>query len=394
MKKTINLIITGGIAASKAKELYQLLITNYNINIILSENAKRFVNFSDFNYIDNIFEKEYYFDNHHYAEHVKIAFNSDLNVVYPATYNYIGKITNGIADDICSLIFAITNIKTILFPSMNSNMYLNPILEKNKKILLNTSNVDWIEPAIGRLASGHNGIGRAIEPVDVCKIINDYFNEETQFENLKDKKVLLNFGKTRSYIDKVRYITNSSSGKMGLELKKILSSNSKELITVFGDTQIPIESDDKNFYVQTNNQMLEKMKENYYNSDVVICSAALYDFKIKNYINKKIEKREQNELNSIDLVEAIDVLKELGKIKKNQFLVGFSLSNEFDLNKAWVKINEKNLDMLIINLVNALESDYNELKIIITKTKEVINITKMHKSNIAKEIIKIINQNI
>ncbi len=391
MKKQINLIVTGGIAASKALKLYQLLTKTYEVKLIITKNAKKFVNFGDIDYLEDIFDRNFY-DSHHYGEHIKIAFQSTLNVVYPASYNYIGKIANGIADDLASLIFSVSNYKTILFPSMNSNMYLNPILEKNKHILESSGNVKWIEPKYGKLASGHEGIGRSLEPEEVIKVIDLELNS---FKNLANKTVLLNFGKTRSYIDKVRYITNASSGKMGSELKKILKTNCKALKTVFGDTLVANVSDNDNIYVKTNSEMLEQMLKNFNKSDIVICSAALYDFEVENYIDKKIEKRSlSNKDLNLTLNPAIDVLKELGKVKKNQFLVGFSLANDFDLDKAWKKVQEKNLDMLVVNLASAMESNSNEIKILLTKNKKIIEFNKAKKSEIAFNIIKTINDNI
>ncbi|ALD66396.1 bifunctional phosphopantothenoylcysteine decarboxylase/phosphopantothenate--cysteine ligase CoaBC [Spiroplasma cantharicola] len=391
MKKQINLIVTGGIAASKSLKLYKLLSKKYEVKLITTKNAKKFVNFANIDYLEDIFDREFY-DSHHYGDHIKIAFQSTLNVVYPASYNYIGKIANGLADDLASLIFSVSNYKTILFPSMNSNMYLNPILEKNKTILEATGNVKWIEPKYGKLASGHEGIGRALEPEEVLKIIE---LEENNYKNLKDKSILLNFGKTRSYIDKVRYITNASSGKMGNELKKVLKNNCKSLKTVFGDTLLPNFTDNDNVYVKTNDEMLEEMLKNYENSDIVICSAALYDFEVANYTDKKIEKRSlsENDLN-LSLYPAVDVLKELGKVKTHQFLVGFSLANDFNLEKAWSKSQEKNLDMLVVNLASAMESDTNEIKILLTKSKQVIEFNNSKKNEVAVNILKTINDHI
>ncbi|AUB31534.1 bifunctional phosphopantothenoylcysteine decarboxylase/phosphopantothenate--cysteine ligase CoaBC [Spiroplasma floricola] len=391
MKRQVNLIITGGIAASKSLKVYNLLKERYEVKIIATKNAKKFVNLNNIDHLEDIFDRDFY-DNHHYGDHIKIAFESSLNIVYPASYNYIGKISSGIADDIASLIFAVSNYNTILFPSMNSNMYLNPINQRNKEILISTNKVEWIEPKYGKLASGHEGIGRALEPIEVVEVIDNYLN---RFDKLKEKSILLNFGKTRSYIDKVRYITNASSGKMGSELRNILKNNSKYLKTVFGDTLIANNIDKDNIYVKTNNEMLEEMLKDYKKYDVVICSAALYDFEVENYIDKKIEKRSiKDEDLKISLSPSVDVLKELGKQKTHQFLVGFSLANDFNLEKAWNKLNEKNLDMLIVNLANAMESEFNEIKILLAKSKKVIEFEQLKKDKVAFNILKTINDNI
>jgi len=388
--KNINLIITGGIAASKAKQLYNLLIKKYNVNIILTKNAHKFVDFKNCDYTDQIFNQEFYDDNHTFGDHLKLACVADLNIVYPATYNYIGKIANGIADDMPSLLFAAAKMPFFLFPSMNFNMYENSIFKKNKEILKKLYNVKWINAKVGKMASRHIGIGRALEPGEVYDIINNHFNEFYKFSN---KKLLINFGKTRSWIDTVRYITNASSGRMGTAIKNNAKFFFNDVISVFGDNDVDLVQDENNFYAETNEQMLEIMKKYFEYFDVIICSAALYDYESKKTFNKKLEKQGNKELN-INLIESIDVLKELGKIKKNQFLVGFSLMDQFDINKAWKKVKQKNLDMIIINLTTAMGSFENEVKILISKTKEVINIKHNSKEKIAIDILKKIHDNI
>ncbi|QEH61827.1 phosphopantothenoylcysteine decarboxylase / phosphopantothenate---cysteine ligase [Spiroplasma chinense] len=389
--KTINLIVTGGIAASKSKDLYDLLVKKYNVNLVLSENSQKFVKFDGIDRFDTIFEQEFY-DRHTTGDHIKIALESDLSIVYPATYNYIGKIANGLANDIESLIFASSPSPFLLFPSMNFNMYANPILKQNKDKLLGLSKVEWIEPKVGKMASGHVGIGRALEPEEVVDYVENYL---MGFEKFNNKKLLLNFGRTRSYIDKVRYITNASSGKMGMSLRDVSKNHFQEIQTVFGDTDFINVENEFNHYADTNPKMLEEMKKYFNQSDIVICSAALYDFEVKNQVDKKIEKRSMDKDNlSIELTGAIDVLYELGKIKTNQYLVGFSLANDFNLDKAFLKMKEKNMDMLVLNLTSALGSDNNEIKILTSKDNKVIDVNASLKNQIAKEILKAIHNEI
>lgn len=387
--KRLNLIVTGGIAASKSKELYHLLAKKYDVKLILSTNAGKFVDFESYETHDKIFTESFY-DPHHYGKHIKMSHESDLNIVYPASFNFIAKIANGIADDLPSLVFAASKSKTILFPSMNSNMYLSPILEKNKKTLLTHTNIRWIEPTYGKLASGHEGIGRSLEPIEAIKIIDE---ELTDYLNINNKKFMLNFGRTRSYIDKIRYITNTSSGKMGLALRNALLNYSQSVISVFGDTDFNLQQNEKNIYCNTNEEMLEVMKKNFFDSDVVICCAALNDFEVLEYVDKKIEKRNlKNNSLKLDLKYSIDVLKELGGIKRNQFLVGFSLSNEFDFQKAKEKIVEKNLDMLVVNLLDSVGKDKTSLKIMFNDNTNIIHLDNLPKHSVAFEIIKAINE--
>ncbi|AKU79652.1 bifunctional phosphopantothenoylcysteine decarboxylase/phosphopantothenate--cysteine ligase CoaBC [Spiroplasma turonicum] len=385
--KRINLIITGGIAASKSRILYELLQEKYKVNVILTKNAKKFVDFKDIDTYSDIFDKDFYYDNHHYAEHIKLAFNSDLNVIYPATYNYIGKIASGISDDLATLLFAVCDFDCLVFPSMNTNMYLNDILEKNKKILTSLSKVYWYEPKYGKLASGDYGIGRAYEPLEVIDFVDNYFKT---FNKLSNKNILINFGRTKSYIDKVRYITNASSGKMGLNLMNALKNKCNNLISVFGDTEYKPIINESNIHVNTNVEMLEEMKKHFNNSDIVICAGALTDFEVENYVDKKIEKRVDGNFEKLNLKESIDVLKELSKIKTNQILVGFSLANTFDKEKALIKLKEKRLDLLVINLIDALNSDYNEIKIL-TKNEELYEYEKMKKDKVVIKILEKIN---
>ncbi|ASP28174.1 phosphopantothenoylcysteine synthetase/decarboxylase [Spiroplasma corruscae] len=385
--KIINLIITGGIAATKAKELYNLLIKKYEVNIIMTKNAYKFVDTEGLITYNEIFDKEFYENGHHYADHIKLAFNSDLNIIYPATYNFIGKVASGISDDLPSLLLAVCTFDSLFFPSMNTNMYNNEILQKNKKIITNLSNTQWFEPKFGKLASGDYGIGRAYEPIEVVSIVDNYFNK---FSNLIDKNILLNFGRTRSYIDKVRYITNASSGKMGNELKKSLISKCNKLVSIFGDTDFNVIQNANNIYANTNVKMYEEMIKHFNDMDIVICCGALTDFEVTNPLDRKIEKRVDKNINEIKFKESLDVLKELSRKKTKQFLVGFSLANDFNLDKARNKLLEKNLDMIVINLTNALNSDSNTIKIL-TKDNNLYEYENLNKSDVALKIIEKIN---
>ncbi|WP_146637801.1 phosphopantothenoylcysteine decarboxylase [Spiroplasma clarkii] len=189
------------------------------------------------------------------------------------------------------------------------------------------------------MASGHIGIGRAWEPNEVVEIVDQHF---LKFKKFSELKLLLNLGKTRSWIDAVRYITNASTGKMGLAIRDQASFHFQKVTTVFGDNDFNLVANENNFYAQTNEAMLIEMKKHFEKADVVICSAALYDFEVTEKENKKIEKRSITNADlQLNLKAAVDVLYELGKIKTHQFLVGFSLANDFDLDKAWTKIKEK-----------------------------------------------------
>lgn len=390
--KNINLIVTGGIAASKARTLYDLLSKSYKVNLVLTKNAKKFMDCSDLEYTDEIFQQEHYFNNHILGDHLQLVFTADLSIVYPASYNYLGKIASGIADDMPSLLFAASKAPVLLFPSMNFNMYENQILKKNQKILAQLPNVQWFEAKVGRMASGHEGIGRALEPDEVEKIVNEHFLE---FKKFGEMKLLLNLGKTRSQIDAVRYITNASTGKMGKAIRDQALFKFKTVQTVFGDNDFNFLENETCHYAQTNEAMLEAMLQQFDDANIVICSAALYDFEVPEKLDTKIEKRGlKGQDLKLDLKPAIDVLYQLGQQKTHQFLVGFSLANDFDLNKAWIKVEQKNLDMLVVNLTNAIGATTNEIKILLTKNKQVIDISFASKEKIALEILKVIHKHI
>ncbi|WP_338971144.1 bifunctional phosphopantothenoylcysteine decarboxylase/phosphopantothenate--cysteine ligase CoaBC [Spiroplasma endosymbiont of Panorpa germanica] len=385
--KKINLIVTGGIGASKSYELYLLLKKKYDVSVMLSKNAKYFVDFKDTPIHSDIFQKDFY-DPHSTGEHIAKTYESDFNIVYPATYNFIGKIASGICDDLPSLIFAASSSHSWLFPSMNSRMYLNPIFERNKDLLKADNKIHWIEPKTGRLASGEIGIGRSLEPKEAFEIIESYNNK---YLKLRNKKVLINFGRTRTYLDKIRYLTNESSGQMGLEILNVLKEFSVPTQAIVGDCDFDIKSISNLKRVKTNQEMLEAMVDNFSQSQIVICAAALNDFEFSNYYDKKLDKRSIDIQNyKIDLKESVDVLRELGKIKTNQILVGFSLANDFDLQKSWIKMAEKNLDILILNLTSAMSNNQTEIKILISKSKKVINFLPKSKAETSLDILNII----
>ncbi|AHI53928.1 pantothenate metabolism flavoprotein [Spiroplasma sabaudiense Ar-1343] len=386
--KKINLIVTGGIAASKSKDLYLLLKEKYEVAVILTKNAKKFVNFEGIQTHEEIFDSEFY-EPHSTGQHINKTLEADLNIVYPATYNFIGKIASGIADDLATLIFAASAHKTWLFPSMNDRMYNNAVFQINKQKLSQNPLIKFFEPNYGRLASGHFGIGRALEPSDVLSALQT----PILFPKLANKKVLLNFGRTRTYLDKVRYLTNESSGKMGWEIFQALENNDCWVTAVHGDCDFLVPKANNLFYASTNIKMLELMELQFEQANIVICLAALNDFQTTNPVNEKIEKRfSGKELLQVNFEPAIDVLKTLGTHKTNQFLVGFSLANSFDLQKAWHKVKEKNLDLLILNLTSAMSSENNQIKILVAKSGQVIEFDEMAKTKVAKIILKTINE--
>ncbi|ATZ18936.1 pantothenate metabolism flavoprotein [Williamsoniiplasma somnilux] len=382
MQRKINFIITAGIAATKAKETINKLKIDYKINVFASEDVSHFFDLETLNINTKIFTTKQY-DNHATGKHIEVNKDSDLTIIYPATYDFINKVANGFADDICSLTLAANESKTLWFPSMNEKMYLNPILQKSKNTLLENKQNIWLEPKYGMLASRDLGLGRAWEPDEVVQYVNSFFEE---FINLKNKKILINLGRTKAYLDPVRYITNGSSGLMGSELVKWANVFTSEISIIAGDHDVNISKITKK--VNTNAEMLETMKMHFKEKDIVICSAALNDYEIT---NPSLIKTPKNENLNLQLSKAVDVLEHLGSLKTKQILVGFSLANDFDLIIAKTKMRKKNLDILIINLVDSMNNQKTSIKILNSINENILEFNSLTKSAAAHEIWKMIN---
>ncbi|PPE05187.1 bifunctional phosphopantothenoylcysteine decarboxylase/phosphopantothenate--cysteine ligase CoaBC [Williamsoniiplasma lucivorax] len=382
--KKINLIITAGIAATKAKALVTLLQGTFIVNVYASEDVKHFVDFNTWELPTQIFSTKKILSAHTTGEHISANTEPNLTIVYPATYDFINKIAHGEADDLASLVLAANDSKTLWFPAMNEKMYLNPILQKSKATLLQNKQNLWLEPKYGRLASGIEGLGRAWEPNEVDTYVQSFF---TQFDHLTNKKVLINLGRTRAYLDPVRYLTNGSSGIMGAELIKWAHVFTDYLEIVQGDVDVMIPN--TTHQVVTNQEMLTTMKPLYQECEIAIFCAALNDYEPKQYSADKGDK--QSEL-VVALQQSVDVAQELGELKDKQINVIFSLQDEFDLTKARRKMFNKNADLLILNLKAAMGSTKNAIQILNRKTDDVVVIDESNKSEVAQKIWATINQ--
>lgn len=376
----ITLIISGSIGAYKALELYEKLKKNYEVNVVLSKNAHHFLKIENIPYYQKLFLKDYY-EKTDKINHTTLAKNSDLIIVYPASMNFISQIATGITNSLATLIIACGTCPILVFPAMNVQMYNNLINQKNIE-QLRLAQIDVIEPAFGLQACGDIGLGRLLEVNDAYKVITDKINQK---KILKDKVVLINYGRTRTYLDKMRYITNNSSGKMGCALVEGFRNYGANVISVVGDVDEKIIG---NFeYGETNEKILTLMQRHYQKAHIVICLAALNDYQIDKIIEDKISKRD-NKLWSINLIaNAPDILKTLGENKNKQILIGFAAETSLDIKKAKLKLKEKNLDAIILNNLKYAGSDQNEI-ILIFKNQEYK--IKGSKKEIAMKIIEVI----
>ena len=386
--KHITLIITGSIAANKALILLKQLKKEFLVDIICTKSALYFLEDKLFSYYSEMFEQKLYVKED-LITHTNLAIKTNLIIVYPATMSFISKANLAIADSLALSVFLASNAEKILFPAMNHNMYHNQSFQKNLLELSNYENITIIPPDSGMLACKMIGDGRVKNPDSAFKIIKDFFKNNIDLSN---KKILINAGRTRSYIDSIRYITNNSSGKMGKALVDAFLKTNTKVILVSGDCDFEIKSQ-KNLTIikaNTNEKMFLAMKENFDNADIVICTAALNDYKICKYIPKKIVKT-KNENLSLSFITNIDVLAYLGKQKKQQILIGFASQEDNNKNLGIQKMKIKNCDGICINNVNVMGKNETEIDFYFkTNNYNLVG----SKIEVARKIVDIIIKNI
>lgn len=367
--KNILLGVTSGIACYKALDLTsQLTKKGYNVTVMMSDNAKKLISPSLFQIIS---KNKVYCENFENDEinvyHIELIKNNDLVVVIPATLNIIGKLANGIADDFISTCLSVANpSKTLIFPSMNTRMYTNPVNNYNMK-KLKEFGYNIIEADSGILACGDTGIGK-LPKIDKILEIIEYELEKN--EKLKNKSILITAGGTHEYIDPVRSITNNSSGKMGISLAKKAKLMGADVTLVLTNSNINIPNYiDKVIYVKTAQEMLDVVYKEKENVDTIIMAAAVSDFKVKNYSNEKIKKQDLKDDLKLELELNKDILLELSKNKERKYmLVGFAAESQNLIENAKLKLKKKNLDFIIANDISdkniGFDSDYNKVCVI------------------------------
>ena len=387
MDKNIVLGISGGIAAYKMVEVAsRLMKLGANVDVIMTEAATEFVQPLTFRSIthrpveSNLFSPPDHFE----VKHISLAKKADLFMIAPATANIIGKIANGIADDLLTTIIMATQAPVLISPAMNVNMYNNPIVQDNLSYLKD-KNYKIVTPSSGYLACGDVGAGRLPEPEKLV----EHIRKELSKKDLKDKKILVSAGPTREAIDPVRFLSNYSSGKMGYELAKMASYRGADVTLVSGPTNLekPIGVDLIN--INTAVEMRDKIMEISDEQDIIIKAAAVSDLKPKKYSKTKLKKRKTN-IKNIELKANPDILAELAKKKNNdQILVGFAAESESLIENSLLKLKEKKLDMIIANDISkentGFQSDTNEVIIITEKEKESLPL--MSKAKIADKIL-------
>ena len=391
MSKCVVIGVTGGIAVYKALDVISALRKkDIEVHVIMTESASKFVNPLTFQSISqNMVVTDMFAEPKAWEiQHISLAQKADLMLIAPATANVIGKISNGIADDMLSTTVMATKAKVLIAPAMNTNMYQNPIVQNNISKLKDFG-YKFIEPASGRLACGDIGIGKL---ADVNTIVERVIEElEDKEQDLLGNKVLVSAGPTIAPIDPVRYITNRSTGKMGYAIAKEARDRGAEVILVSGPTNLEPPKNVKIINIKTNEEMKKEILQNFKWADIVIKSAAVADYKPKEYSKEKIKKGE-GDLN-ICLTRDNDILKFLGEIKTHQVLVGFAAESDNVLENAERKLKNKNLDFIVANDITSSDTGFgseDNKVVILSKNNEKLELEKMSKKKVASNIFDMI----
>lgn len=385
-KKCVVLGVTGGIASYKALDIVsKLKKLNYDVNVIMTKSALQFIHPLPFQSLSgnmvskDMFEEPKAFE----IQHISLAKKADMILVAPATANIIGKVANGIADDMLSTTIMAATCPVVFVPAMNTNMYKNSIVKNNIEKLKGFG-YEFINPISGRLACGDVGEGKMADTEDIVEIADSMLYP---IKDLIGKNVLVTAGPTLAPIDPVRYITNKSSGKMGYSIAKEARDRGAKVTLVSGPTNLRTPLGVDIIKINTNEEMLKAVKDNFKNQHIVIKSAAVADYKPKEYKEHKIKKT-GDDLN-LALIRDKDILKELGLIKENQILVGFAAESKDLLDNAKSKLEKKNLDFIIANNILSKETGFaseDNLVTIISRDGHIKNLEKMSKREVAKGI--------
>lgn len=389
-KKCVVVGVSGGVAVYKALDVIsRLRKKDVEVHVIMTKSATEFVTPLSFQslsqnmVITDMFAEPKAWE----IQHISLAKKADLMLIVPATANIIGKVANGIADDMLSTTIMATKAPVVFCPAMNTNMYENPIVQRNIS-LLKELGYEFIEPASGRLACGDEGKGK-LQDTEI--IAEETLRRLHSTNDLVGKKVVVTAGPTIVPIDPVRILTNRSSGKMGYSIAEEARDRGAEVVLISGPTSLRKPNGIKVIDVKTNEDMFNAIKNEFKDADIVIKSAAVADYKAKNYSNEKIKKT-GDDLNLI-FERDRDILKTLGDMKENQILVGFAAESSNLKENAKGKLERKNLDYIVANDISKSEtgfaSDENKVTII-SKSGEEVSLEKMSKREVAKNIFDII----
>lgn len=354
--KNIVVGVAGGIAVYKVVDIVsRLKKQGANVYVVMTKAAANFVTPLTFREISGhpVVVDMWNETPHWNVEHIALASSADLFLLAPATGNIIGKIANGIADDMLSTTVMATNAPVVLAPAMNTNMYLNPIVQQNIKKLTQFGYA-FIEPESGMLACGTEGVGRLPTPEVIVDKVIELLTVKKDFTG---KKILITAGGTQEAIDPVRYIGNRSSGKMGYALAKIAAARGAEVTLISGPTHLTPPPGVVVRCIQSAAEMRDEVLAHYAASDIVIKAAAVADYRPKTMALNKIKKN--SDTLELILEKTTDILFELGQLKKHQVLIGFAAETQELIAHAQEKLARKNLDMIVANDITVPGAGFN-----------------------------------
>lgn len=385
--KNIVLAVTGSIAAYKIANLASMLKKlNANVTVLMTQNATNFIHPITFESLTgnkcliDTFDRNF----KHNVEHVSLAKSTDLVLVAPASANVIGKLAHGIADDMLTTTVMACSCKKIIAPAMNTQMYVNPIVQDNIKKLQHYG-MEVITPDTGYLACGDMGAGKM--PSE--EVLLQYILKEAAFpKDLNGTKVLITAGPTREKIDPVRFITNHSTGKMGYAIAKHCMLRGAQVTLITGKTNLPKPPFMEIIVVESAQDMYEAVKSCFKQQDIVIKSAAVADYRPIHISDEKIKKN--NTDMNIALEQTDDILQFLGSHRiPGQFLCGFSMETENMLNNSRTKLTKKNVDMIVANNLKQDGAGFGTDTNIVTliTSEHALELPIMSKEEVAKQLI-------
>ena len=385
--KHVVLGITGSIAAYKTAGLASMLVKKgCHVHILMTENATNFINPITFETLTgnkclvDTFDRNFEFS----VEHVALAKQADVVMIAPASANIIAKLAHGLADDMLTTTVLACRCKKIIAPAMNTNMYENPVVQDNIKIC-EKYGMEVIKPAVGYLACGDTGAGKMPEPAELF----DYIEKEIGAQkDLEGRKILVTAGPTREAIDPVRYITNHSTGKMGYAVAKAAALRGADVTLITGKTDTPKPRFVKLIEIESARDMFEAVTKAAAEQDIIIKAAAVADYRPKSAGTEKTKKTDGDM--AIELERTDDILKWLGAHRKEgQFLCGFSMETQNMLENSRVKLDKKNIDMIVANNLKVEGAGFGtdtNVVTIITRERD-LELEKMTKEEVADRLL-------
>ena len=391
--KKIIIGVCGSIAAYKTALLIrQLIKEEAEVKVVMTPSASSFISPLTLStlsknpvYIEFVKNEQGEWNNH-----VELGLWADAMIIAPASANTLGKLANGLCDNLLCAVYLSAKCPVFVAPAMDLDMYKHPSTQQNLSKLLSFDN-RIIDSEFGELASGLEGKGRMAEPEHIVEALSNYFSAQGIFAG---KKFLITAGPTQEPIDPVRFISNHSTGKMGYELAAAAAALGAEVILVSGPSALAKPTGVSTISVTSAKEMYQAVEKNFSSADVVILSAAVADYTPKTVADKKIKKKEA-EFN-IELTKTIDIAAETGKIKRQgQITVGFALETDNELENAKGKLSSKNLDLIVLNSLNdqgaGFGHDTNKITIL-DKDNKISNFGLKSKKEVASDILETIHR--